>query len=214
MTKRKNKLGGGRPKKVKPTPEPATPETTPAEVRGIISENELVAEAERINKIGEALPPGLQTEIAPGATLEQDLINLADDAAEAATDGTEAAPDAKPKPAAQPGLDLSNIAPDFILMAENSILLAHIEDGLDLQPGFLQHTPEEMKLATLVRPDDMEVKKSEKTYWIIISILNVSKGLKYFFYWWRRKKTAKAKAAEKKAKEQKENPQEETQKPA
>lgn len=190
------KRGRGRPRKPEPAPAEKKKTDSPAQqqpeensLKGIITEDELLNKAESIRKTGEELPAEHQTEIEPGTGLENDLIKLA--SGEEITENTEVEQPAatSPEPMSAGG--------DVIAEMENNIVLVPLEEGLGLKKGFLRINEDEQKLLAMVRPDDMEAKKSQEWYWGIFGLLNLSKALKWYLYNLRQKKEAKKKAEEK-----------------
>lgn len=162
--------------------------------KGIISEGELLQKVDSIRKTGESLPEEHQTEIAPGESLESELISAGEEQPGAGTEG---------EPGQQPatGTGGETIPGDVILEMENNMLMSPIEEGLNLERGFLSFTKQEQNLAAKVRPDDLEIKKSAETYWLIVGLLNVSKFLKWLVWNWRKRKDEKKKATEEKPKD-------------
>lgn len=205
MKKEKTKRGRGRPRKVAPEikekkrtalVEPSQPvEDSP---KGIITEDEILKKAASIRATGEELPEEEQTEIEPGQQLEADLL---------------AADEQSPEDAAGSNSERPNTGSpaqgDVIAQMENSMVLAPLEEGLGLQKGFLIMTEADQNLLAMVRPDDLEIKKSPEGYWTVFSLLNVSKFMKWFIWNWRQKKAARQKAAEEKAKREQQQQDEE-----
>lgn len=200
MKKEKPKRGRGRPRKVQPVkdekkktdyPEQpqASEEITP---KGIISEDDLLKKAESIRATGEELPAEHQTEIEPGEQLENDLIS---------SEINEPQAEGEQQPAAAAGEPVQG---DAIAEMENRMLLAPLEMGMNLPEGLLILNGGDQALLAMVRPDDLEIKKSPEAYWTVLGLLNVSKFMNWFIYNLRKKRAAKKAAAEAEEKRQRE----------
>lgn len=150
--------------------------------KGIITEGDLLEKVESVKATGEQLPDENKTTIEPGTGLETELINSGQETTGVAAE-TEASAEAQG---------------DVIAEMENNMILSPLEVGLDLQKGFLTISKDEQKLLAMVRPDDLEIKKSPEAYWTVLGLLNVSKFIKWFVWNWRRKKEEKKKAEQKK----------------